>query len=95
VVFPVDDPALRDRIVNQILAAQLADNVKASLLGSDGMYHRPPVKKDSKGRSSQAEFMTLALGESKARRSGAGRPNGPTPRWKSPGRPNEEVISNQ
>jgi hypothetical protein len=37
----VEDPALRDRIVNQILAAQLVDNVKASLLASDGTYHRP------------------------------------------------------
>lgn len=70
VVFPVEDPALRDRIVNQILGAQLVDNVKASLLASDGTYHRPTTKKESGVRSSQAEFMALALGESKARRSG-------------------------
>ena len=70
VVFPVEEPALRDRIVNQILAAQLADNAKASLLNSEGDYIRPTVRKDSKSRSSQAEFMALALGESKARRPG-------------------------
>jgi polyphosphate kinase len=70
VIFPVEEPALRDRIIQQILGAQLADNVKASLLASDGTYHRPPVRKDQGTRSCQAEFMTLALGESKARRTG-------------------------
>src|SRR5205085_1025503 len=70
VVFPVEDPALRDRIVNQILAAQLGDNVKATLLASDGSYRRPPAKKETGARSSQMDFMALALGESKARRSG-------------------------
>jgi polyphosphate kinase len=70
VVFPVEEPALRDRIVNQILAAQLADNTKASLLTSDGTYHRPATKKEAGPRSSQTEFMALALGESKARRTG-------------------------
>lgn len=70
VVFPVEDPALRDRIVNQILAAQLADNSKSSILKNDGSYHRPTVKKDDGARSCQGEFMALALGESKARRTG-------------------------
>lgn len=70
VVFPVEDPVLRDRIVNQILAAQLADNAKASILNPDGSYSRPTVKKDHGLRSSQAEFMALSLGESKARRTG-------------------------
>jgi polyphosphate kinase len=68
VVFPVEDPTLRDRIVNQVLAIQLADNTKASILGADGAYSRPPRKKDAEPRHSQAEFMALALGESKARR---------------------------
>ena len=70
VVFPVEDPALRDRIINQILAAQLADNTKASILAADGSYSRPAVTKEIGMRSSQAEFMALALGESKARRPG-------------------------
>jgi polyphosphate kinase len=69
VIFPVEEPALRDRIVNQILATQLADQAKASLLQPDGSYVRPAGKKDQ-ARNSQAEFMALALGESKARRIG-------------------------
>ena len=68
VVFPVEDPALRDRIVTQILALQLADNTKASLLAPDGTYARPVRKKDTDLRGSQVEFMALALGEKKTRR---------------------------
>ena len=68
VVFPVEDPALRERIVTQILALQLADNTKASLLAPDGTYARPARKKDADLRGSQVEFMALALGEKKTRR---------------------------
>jgi polyphosphate kinase len=72
IVFPVEEPALRDRIVNTILATQLADNTKASILGSDGSYSRPTVKKEASQRNSQAEFMAMALGEAKSRRSTRG-----------------------
>ncbi len=68
IVFPIDDPALRDRVVKQILATQLSDTAKASLLNPDGTYTRPAVFKESERRSSQAEFMALALGESKTRK---------------------------
>jgi len=68
IIFPVEESALRDRIVNQILATQLADNVKATILGSDGVYSRIPVKKETGQRNSQDEFMALALGDSKPRR---------------------------
>ena len=71
VVFPVEDPALRDRIVKQILTLQLADNVQASILDADGRYSTPPVKKESKRVNSQDEFMALALGESKSVRKAA------------------------
>ena len=68
ILFPVEEPALRDRIINQILGTLLADNVKASILGSDGNYTRPAIKKETGPRNSQNEFMALALGESKPRR---------------------------
>ena len=68
IVFPVEDPVLRERIIKQILAAQLADNVKASVLGSDGRYSRVSSRKDGAQRSSQGEFMALALGGAKPRR---------------------------
>ncbi len=63
-VFPVEDPALRDRI-RHILNRQLADNAKAWHLETDGSYS--PVGRTSTEPTcnSQLEFMALALGESK------------------------------
>jgi polyphosphate kinase len=41
VMFPLKNPLLRDRVVHEILAAYLADNVKARFLQKDGRYLRP------------------------------------------------------
>ena len=68
IVFPIEDPALRERMKTQILGTQLGDTAKASFLGADGVYSRLPAAKESDRRSSQAEFMALALGESKPRK---------------------------
>jgi polyphosphate kinase len=67
-VVPIEDPALRVRITDQILGSQLADNTKASVLNAEGVYLRPEVKKPSEQRNSQAEFMALSLGEAKVRK---------------------------
>jgi polyphosphate kinase len=40
VLFPLKNPLLRDRVLHEILAAYLADNVKARFLQSDGRYLR-------------------------------------------------------
>jgi polyphosphate kinase len=40
VLFPLKNPLLRDRVVHEILAAYLADNVKSRFLQSDGRYLR-------------------------------------------------------
>jgi len=40
VLFPLKNPLLRDRVVHEILAAYLADNVKARFLQKDGHYLR-------------------------------------------------------
>ncbi len=68
VAAPVLDPVLRTRLIEQILALQVADNVKSSVLASDGSYHRPATRKDTKPKHSQLEFTQKALGESKPRR---------------------------
>jgi polyphosphate kinase len=68
VVFPVLDPPARDRILNEILAAQLADNTKAWLLQPDGTYTRVARAEGEPQRDSQAEFMALALGDTKTPR---------------------------
>jgi polyphosphate kinase len=41
VLFPLKNPLLRDRVAHEILAAYLADNVKARFLQPDGRYLRP------------------------------------------------------
>jgi polyphosphate kinase len=40
VVFPLNDPLLRERVKNEMLAAYLADNVKARILQRGGEYVR-------------------------------------------------------
>ncbi len=41
VLFPIKNPLLRDRVVHEILAAYLADNIKVRFLQKDGSYLRP------------------------------------------------------
>ena len=66
----VEDEALRSRLVDQILAIQIADNTKAWLLesGPEGTYSHVPRAENEKRRDSQAEFMALALGEARPHR---------------------------
>jgi polyphosphate kinase len=40
VLFPLKNPLLRDRLVHEVLAAYMADNVKARFLQKDGRYLR-------------------------------------------------------
>jgi polyphosphate kinase len=76
IVLPVEEPTLRDRVAVQILGTLLADNVKASILGPDGVYSRPAAPpKEAGRRSSQGEFMASALGESKERKKRKSRPD--------------------
>ena len=65
-VVPVEDEALRGRIITEILGRQLADNAKAWLLESEGGYAPVPRAEGDPKRDSQAEFMALALGEVRA-----------------------------
>ena len=60
-LFPVEDPRLRSRIVDEILGLSLIDNVKARELQPDGTYRRvaPPAPGEPAIRS-QIEFQNLA-----------------------------------
>jgi polyphosphate kinase len=58
VVFPVEEPALVERLRGEILAGYLADNTKARLLQADGRYVRAP--KDGPIFSVQDRLMELA-----------------------------------
>ncbi len=58
VVFPVLDPALAERLRDEILASYLKDNVKARLLQPDGDY--TPVKSSAAPFDVQQHLMSLA-----------------------------------
>ena len=60
-IFPIDDGVLRERLITEILALPLSDNVKARLLQPDGSYLRARASGREPRVRSQADFMTLAL----------------------------------
>jgi polyphosphate kinase len=61
VVFPIEDGALRDRLINEILAIGLADNCRASILQSNGSYKPAAQKRTAPLNRSQTTFIDLAL----------------------------------
>jgi polyphosphate kinase len=63
VVFPIEDGNLRERVIGEILAMTLADNVKARFLRPDGTYRRAEPARGKKIRRSQTEFIALATAE--------------------------------
>ncbi|HEU5071936.1 MAG TPA: polyphosphate kinase 1 [Verrucomicrobiae bacterium] len=65
VAFPVEDGVLRSRIMDEILAVALADNVKARHLQADGAYVIPPKPRNTPTRRSQFDFIALAQGGSR------------------------------
>jgi polyphosphate kinase len=61
VMFPIEDEALRNRLVDEILALSLADNVKAWQLLPDGSYQRlAPQPEQPEAMRSQQRFVQLA-----------------------------------
>ncbi len=67
VVFPIEQPDLKQRLINEILATTLADNVKARELLSDGSYRRVTPKDGEATVRSQERFLKIAA-ENAARR---------------------------
>jgi polyphosphate kinase len=54
ILFPVDDPRLRQAIVQDVLHIHLHDNVQARRLLSDGSYERLSAPPDTEGVNAQA-----------------------------------------
>jgi len=86
VVFPIADGNLIERIVSEILQVSLADNVRAQLLGGDGVYRRAEVPAGQSPRRSQMEFITLATPQI------APRVRGGFPRMKLAQRPSSRTV---
>lgn len=61
--FPIEDGVLRERLINEILAVSLADNVKARFLQSDGMYQRARPSGRQASHRSQSEFISRAVAD--------------------------------
>ncbi|HEV3116662.1 MAG TPA: polyphosphate kinase 1 [Gemmataceae bacterium] len=60
VVFPIEQPMLKQRLMREILATTMADNTKARELMSDGSYRRIPVDAGQPRVRSQERFLEIA-----------------------------------
>lgn len=60
VLFPVEDPALKTRLLDEVLGIGLKDNVKARQLMVDGTYAPVPLQLDGQTVRSQAVLLDLA-----------------------------------
>src|SRR5215467_3969831 len=66
VLCPVTDPSLKQRVKHEILAAYLADNVKARFLDRNGRYVRLPRRKDQQPFAAQDFLIAVAEGAATA-----------------------------
>jgi polyphosphate kinase len=61
IMFPIEDPRLKNRIVDGILGVTLSDNVKSRVLQPDGSYRRvTPAGPGEPSIRSQVEFQNMA-----------------------------------
>jgi polyphosphate kinase len=60
VLYPVADPALKGRIVEEILPAELRDNVNARELHGNGAYLEAPRRPGERPFSAQDHFIAEA-----------------------------------
>ncbi len=67
VLFPMEAPELKQRLIREILATTMADNVKARELLADGTYRRLPCDPSLSRVRSQERFLEIAA-ENAARR---------------------------
>jgi polyphosphate kinase len=62
IMFPIEDPTLKRRLIDGIVGVVLADNVKARELQPDGTYRRvTPARPGEPNIRSQLEFQNMAL----------------------------------
>jgi len=77
VVFPIDDGALRDRLIRQFLPISFGDNTKTRFLQSNGSYRLASPDPDGESHRSQAEFLALASAGGPPLKSPDGKPRYP------------------
>ncbi|MCK6550390.1 polyphosphate kinase 1 [Myxococcota bacterium] len=84
VMLPIEDERLKRRIIDEVLAVELADNTKAAVLEPDGAFRRLRPKSDKPVRAQQV-FIDLAR-----KRAGAGKKK--KDRLKDKGRKSKDPI---
>jgi len=60
VVWPVEQPDLKTRLIDEVLATSLADNTKSRVLLPDGSYRRVVPDNGQPPMRSQERFLELA-----------------------------------
>src|SRR5262249_31140759 len=61
VVWPIEQPDLKQRLIREVMGTSLADTVKARELLSDGNYRRVPVEPNQPRLRSQERFLEIAI----------------------------------
>jgi len=72
IAFPIETPALRDNIINEVLPRFLDDRVKARELQPDGKYRR--LKPEGKEPKSQAQWHFRELAREREKKQGRKKP---------------------
>jgi polyphosphate kinase len=80
VIWPIEQPDLKVRLIEEILATTLADNVKARELQTDGSYRRVAPAAGEEAIRSQQRFLDLAAMNAARRQVAAEAPRPATPR---------------
>jgi polyphosphate kinase len=84
VVFPIENPDLKQRLIRELLAVSLADNEKARELMPDGSYRRLTPAPGQPSSRSQQRFLEIALQNAARRQADSPVPaspaHSPTPR---------------
>ena len=60
VVWPIENPELKQRLIREVLGTLMADNVKARELLPDGSYRRIPIEANQPRVRSQERFLEIA-----------------------------------
>ncbi len=71
-MFPVEEPHIRDEIINYFLPAYLKDNVKARILQSDGSYLRVTRQENEEPFNAQEAFIEMSRAEIEKREKKSG-----------------------
>ena len=62
VMFPIEAPELKQRILNEIVPAYLRDNTRARRLRADGVYEKPQPTAGQMPHRCQEELLALRPG---------------------------------